>query len=711
MKAAASPLYCALVFLAACVVAETTRDAAPEPEPEPDWEWQHYFGDPARSHHSPLAQINRSNVAQLEVAWRYDAGLPESAFSEIQCNPIVIDGVLYATAPRSEVFALDAASGREIWRFAPSDHGGSVQGKSRGVSYWRSGDDARILATAGADLWALDARTGKPALSFGDAGRIDLRDGLPHGRQSSFVSSTTPGVVYRDLYILGTRVSEDAGAAPGDVRAYDLHTGAVRWVFHTIPHSEEFGADSWPEGAWRTHGGANSWAGITLDSERGMVFVPTGSATPDFWGGERPGANLFANSLIALDAETGERRWHFQFVHHDLWDRDLPTPPNLVRLEREGRRIDAVAQPTKSGHVFLFERETGKPVYPIEERPVPAGFLEGEWISKTQPFPTAPPPFTRQGFRLDMIDDRDETMRAKWLERLSGLHMGENFIPPSLEGSLMFPGYDGGAEWGGAAWDEDSGLLYINANEVGAILRVMQPPRDFNPRSLYLERCALCHGTELEGTGTGPSLLGISERQTAVELYTAIVVGGGRMPGFPDIPLPIVARLIAYLESPQDPSAALAKLDAQQGQRSPFISAGYLYLRDEEGVPITTPPWGTLSAIDLAQGEIRWQIPLGDYPHLAKRGIRQTGTENYGGPIVTDGGLLFIAASADDRIRAFDKASGELLWEAELPTSGFATPTTYSVAGRQFLVVAAGGGKLGRKPGSQYIAFSLPSAD
>jgi len=709
MKAAASLLYCALVFLTACAVAETTPDAAPGPEP--DWEWRHYLGDPARSHHSPLAQINRSNVAQLEVAWRYDAGLPESAFSEIQCNPIVIDGVLYATAPRAEVFALDAASGREIWRFAPGDHGGSVQGKSRGVSYWHSGDDARILATAGADLWALDARTGKPVESFGDAGRIDLRDGLPHGRQSSFVSSTTPGAVYRDLFILGTRVSEDAGAAPGDVRAYDLHTGAVRWVFHTIPHPDELGADSWPEGAWRTHGGANSWAGITLDSERGMVFVPTGSATPDFWGGERPGANLFANSLIALDAETGERRWHFQFVHHDLWDRDLPAPPNLVRLERDGRHIDAVAQPTKSGHVFLFERETGKPVYPIEERPVPAGFLEGEWISETQPVPTAPPPFTRQGFRLDMIDDRDETMRAKWLEKLSGLPMGENFIPPSLEGSLMFPGYDGGAEWGGAAWDEGSGLLYVNANEVGAILRVMQPPKDFNPRSLYLERCGLCHGTELAGTGTGPSLLGISERRTAVELYTAIVVGGGRMPGFPDIPLPIVARLIAYLESPEDPSAALAKLDAQQGQRSAFISAGYLYLRDEEGVPITTPPWGTLSAIDLAQGEIRWQVPLGEYPHLAKRGIRQTGTENYGGPIVTDGGLLFIAASADDKIRAFDKASGELLWEAELPTSGFATPATYSVAGRQFLVVAAGGGKLGRKPGSQYIAFSLPGAD
>jgi quinoprotein glucose dehydrogenase len=302
-------------------------------------------------------------------------------------------------------------------------------------------------------------------------------------------------------------------------------------------------------------------------------------------------------------------------------------------------------------------------------------------------------------------------MRAKWLEELSGLPMGENFIPPSLEGSLMFPGYDGGAEWGGAAWDEASGLLYVNANEVGALLRVMQPPKDFNPRSLYLERCALCHGTQLAGTGTGPSLLGIPERRTTVELYTAIVVGGGRMPGFPDIPLPIVARLIAYLESPEDASAALAKLDAQQGQSSPFISAGYLYLRDAEGVPITTPPWGTLTAIDLARGEIRWQIPLGEYPHLAKRGIRQTGTENYGGPVVTDGGLLFIAASADDKIRAFDKASGELLWEAELPTSGFATPATYSVAGRQFLVVAAGGGKLGRKPGSQYIAFSLPSAD
>jgi quinoprotein glucose dehydrogenase len=697
-----------------CFGSGPSPDPSPERSPESasdslrDWEWRHYLGSPGRSHASPLAQIDRDNVSRLEVAWRYDSGAPESAFSEIQCNPIVVDGVLFATSARAHVFALDAATGRPLWRFDPFEHGSDALARVRGVVHWGGPEGDRIFSAAGRDVWALDAETGRPIESFGAGGRIDLRQGLAHGRESAFVSATTPGVIYRDLLILGTRVSEDYGAAPGDVRAYDVETGALRWSFHTIPYPGEPGAETWPEGAFESHGGANSWSGLSLDVERGLVFVPTGSATPDFWGGERPGNNLYANSLIALDAATGERRWHFQFVHHDLWDRDLPMPPNLVTIERDGRQIDAVAQGTKSGHVFVFDRVTGEPVFPIEERPVHPGIMEGEWVSPTQPFPTAPPPFTRQGFDLEMIDERGKGFREAQIARLAGARMGENFIPPSLEGSIMFPGFDGGGEWGGASWDAETGLLYVNANEVAGLLALMERPKGFNPRTLYLEKCAVCHGPELEGTGVGPRLRDVGDRRTVVEIYTAIVLGGGRMPSFAEIPLPIIARLTAYLTNPDDPSAALAALEAGPGSSAPYVTKGYVYLRDEQGVPINRPPFGTLSAIDLARGEIRWQVPLGEYPHLVEQGRRGTGTENYGGAVVTGGGLLFIAATADEKIRAFDKRTGEVLWEAQLPAAGYATPATYSVDGRQFVVIAAGGGKLGTKSGSEYVAFALP---
>jgi quinoprotein glucose dehydrogenase len=703
----------ALLALVVPALAAVTGCTWPEPPHETspakrDWEWRHYLGDPARTHFSPLAEIDRSNVHRLEVAWTYDTRGGDDKVAEMQCNPIVVNGVLYATTGRAQIFALDAATGRELWRFDPSAHGSEIQARSRGVMHWHASDGPRILAAAGQDLWSLDARTGQPVPSFGNAGRIDLRRGLGPERADAFVTVTTPGVIHDGLVVLGSKVREEAGSAPGHVRAFDLYTGEVRWTFHTIPRDGEFGADTWPAGAAKTHGGANSWPGIAFDEARGMLFVPTGSATPDFWGGERHGDNLFANSLIALDVSTGERIWHFQIVHHDLWDRDLPAPPTLVTLEREGRRIDAVAQTTKSGHVFLFERENGRPVFPIEEQPVDTSVVPGEWVSPTQPIPSAPPPFTRQGFRLDMLDDREEGFREKQTARLEGMRFGENFIPPSLEGSTMYPGYDGGAEWGGSAWDQSSGLLYVNANEVGAMNRIMERPKGFNPRSVYAEKCGVCHGADLAGTGVGPSLLGIKARRTNVEIYTVVVLGSGRMPGFSDIPLPVIERLTAYVMDPEDPSAALAKLDARPGSTSRYVSAGYLYLRDEEGVPINEPPFGTLTAIDLAKGELRWQVPLGEYPHLVERGIRNTGTENYGGPVVTAGGLLFIAATADEKIRAFDKATGEVLWEAALPASGFATPATYSVGGRQYLTIAAGGNKLGTRPGSQYVTFALP---
>lgn len=673
----------------------------------PDTDWPHYLGDLARSHASGLRQITPRNVDRLEVAWRFDTGAKAGSFSEMQCSPIVVAGVLYATNHSSVVFALDAASGAERWRFDPQAHGSAAQTRNRGVAYWRAADGtgARIFAASGQDLWALDAQTGAPVEDFGEGGRLDLARGLAHTGSSPNVSLTTPGAVYGDLLILGTRVSEQAGAAPGDVRAFDVRSGALRWSFHTVPYAGELGAETWPAGAARQRGGANAWAGVTVDVERGLVFAPTGSASPDFFGGDRPGDNLFANSLIALDAETGERRWHFQIVHHDLWDRDLPSPPSLVTLERDGRQVAAVAQTTKSGHVFLFERETGEPVFPIEERRVPRGAVAGEVVAETQPFPTLPPPFTRQRFTLAMLDDRPSAQA--WAERLTGMRMGRPFIPPTLGGTILYPGYDGGAEWGGSAWDAKAGLLFVNASEVASLLELSEAGAEVDARSFYRASCAACHGAELEGTARGVSLRGVVERRTPIELYTTIIGGVGSMPGFPTLPMPVMGALIAFLSHPDDPAAARAVAAAAVGNER-YVHGGYIDLKDDDGIPIQHPPWGTLTAIDLSAGALRWQVPLGSFPELARRGLADTGTPNYGGPIVTASGLLFIAATADETIRAFDSRSGELLWRAPLPASGFATPISYAVGGKQYVVVAAGGGKLGRKPGSQFVAFALP---
>jgi len=670
--------------------------------------WTVYGGGPDSIRYSALNQINRGNVQRLQVAWTFDTG---DAFqdSEMESNPIIVDGWLYATTPKLRLIALDAATGKLRWSFDPRQNQRDFgKARNRGVTYWTDGVDRRIFFVAGPWLYALNARTGAPANSFGEDGRVDLRQGLGPPAEMS-ISATSPGIIYHNLLILGSIVSETLPASPGDIRAYDVHSGKIRWTFHTIPHPGEFGYDTWPKDAWQYIGGANNWAGMSLDEKRGLVYAPTGSAAFDFYGSNRKGDDLFANTLLALKAETGERVWHFQAVHHDLWDRDFPAPPSLVTVRHNGRPVDAVAQITKSGHVFLFNRDTGEPLFPIEERGVPASDVDGESAAPHQPLPLLPPPFARQAFTEEMISKRTPQAHAAVLARFRQVRSAGQFVPPSLAGTVIFPGFDGGGEWGGAAFDPASGLLYVNANEMPWILRLVEAPsKPASGRALYNSRCAGCHRQDLKGSPPEfPSLLDVARRRTRDQIAAIVHHGSGRMPAFTKLSPDAVSAVIAYLTTGAD-------LPVAAGPRSPwpieqkYMHDGYNKFLDPDGYPAVQPPWGTLNAIDLNQGKIAWSIPFGEYPELAAKGMRNTGCENYGGPVVTAGGLVFIGATIRDRkFHAYDKDTGKLLWETTLPAAGTATPATYEIDGRQYVVIAAGGGKWGAPSGGSYVAFAL----
>ena len=674
--------------------------------------WAAYGGGPDNIHFSSLKQINRENVGRLSVAWSYDTRDALEG-SEMQCNPVVVDGVLYATSPKLRVFALDAETGKELWSFDPNEGRRARRGRNRGVTYWESGPEAekqrRIFFGHQHWLYALDAETGRPVKGFGDAGRVDLRVGLGRDPQTATIGLTTPGVIYQDLLIVGSLVSEGLPSAPGHIRAYDAQTGQLRWTFHTIPQPGEYGYETWPKEAWKYAGGANNWAGMALDVERGLLFVPTGSAAFDFYGANRHGDNLFANTLLCLDAKTGKRKWHFQIVRHDVWDRDLPTAPALVTVNRNGRRIAAVAQATKSGHIFIFERETGKPVFPIKYRKTSTVGVDGEKLAESQPFPTAPPPVSRQVLTEEMLTTRTPAAHAAVLEKFRQLRSNGQYEPPSREGTIVFPGFDGGPVWGGGAFDPATGLFYINSTEVPCILRLVERPKKIVPsgKSLYERDCASCHGRDLQGIPPQfPSLVTIGRKLTEAELRGVIRNGVGRMPGFPSLGDAAMASLIRYLVTREDHNtvaeAATSEIDLK------YDIEGYTRFFDPDGYPAVKPPWGTLNAVDLNRGAIAWRIPLGEHPELAAQGIRDTGSWNYGGPIVTASGLVFIGATNyDKKFRAFDAATGKLLWETTLPFAGNATPATYEVNGRQFIVIAAGGGKRGAPSGGTYVAFAI----
>lgn len=692
-----------------------------------DADWPVYLGDPGGTHYSALKEIDRSNVARLQPAWTFHTG-DATQNSQIQCNPLVIGGVLYATSPQHKLFALDAATGTELWRFDPLARGDITGGRgvNRGLAFWSEGGERRLLYTASHFLHAVDPETGALIDSFGDHGRVDLLDGLDRDVHALFLVGTTPGAIYRDLIIVTTRVGEGPGpAAPGHICAYDVRTGKRRWIFHTIPWPGEFGHETWPPDAWKDVGGANCWGGITVDRDRGIAFVPTGSPAFDFWGGNRIGDNLFADCLLALDAATGRRLWHFQFVHHDLWDRDPPAPPVLCEVVRDGRRIAAVAQTTKSGHVWLFNRETGESLFPWSEQPVPASDLDGESASPTQPFPEKPAAFARQHFTEDEVTNLSEASRADVLARLRAAVPHRPFSPPSLRGTVILPGFDGGGEWGGAAVDPD-GVLYVNGNEMAWILQMVPTHTgDANlGSSLYGQLCISCHGPDRRGNAAAniPSLVDVATRIKPEDAAQLLRTGRGVMPSFAFLTNAQRSALVDFLFGLKSHIAAIDAIanDAQRNPEMagdlsnafipPYTSTGYNRFLDPDGYPALRPPWGTLNAIDLNTGEYRWRRPLGELPELTARGVPATGTENYGGPLVTAGGIVFIGATKDEKFRAFDSATGALLWETTLPAGGYAAPATYTAGGRQFVVLACGGGKMGTRSGDSYVAFALPVA-
>ena len=694
-------------------------------------DWATYDGQPSGDHYSNLRQINRKNVHALKQAWTFDTGEKGG----LQTNPLVIGHQLFAYTPTQKVIALDAASGKKLWVF---DIGTPGLQPTRGLTYWTDGPHAILFAGILNYLYALDPATGKPVSSFGDNGRIDLRkDTAGSDESQAFAALTSPGVIYKDTIILGFRTPETKPALRGDIRAYDVQSGKLRWTFHTIPHPGEAGYETWPRDAWKTAGAANNWAGMAVDDKLGIVYVPTGSAVSDFYGYDRIGDDLYADCLLALDANTGTLIWHFQGVHHDIWDRDFPSPPALLTVRHNGKLVDAVAQTSKQGFIFLFDRRTGKSLFPMEERPFPASTVAGEQASLTQPIPLSPAPFGRQRLTSDMLTTRTPEAHAAALKAFAAMRSEGLFVPFSVDKqTVIFPGFDGGAEWGGPAVDVKTGVLYVNANDLAWTGELTETRRGGTlGYTTYQSQCSMCHGADRQGVPPAfPSLLDIQKRLSDTQITEVVHNGKGRMPAFANVQAAHLAALLDYLKSGRSEDSSNVNLDAKYGDREGVVTAqpsarqkvqstlappegepkyqftGYRRFLDPDGYPAVAPPWGTLSAIDLNNGKYLWKIPLGEYPELAAKGIAHTGTENYGGPIVTAGGLVIISATNfDHKIRAFDSHNGTLLWSANLPYSGNATPATFMVNGRQYIVIATSGGRDPKgAQGAAYVAFALP---
>jgi quinoprotein glucose dehydrogenase len=675
-------------------------------------DWPVYRGDPKGNQYSALAQIHAANVHKLERAWEYKTG-DANQRSTMHVNPVVVNGVMYVTTPSLKAVALNAATGKEIWSFDPAKHnnGNVVRLRNRGVVYWKGAEGERIFHFVRDRAYAVDAKSGALLTSFGGNGFIDLRQNLGVDPESAVIEMTSPGAVFKNFLIIASRVNESYDASPGHIRAYDTVTGALKWIFHTIPKDGQLGYDTWKWVKGENYGGANAWGGVTIDEQRGWVFAATGSATEDFYGGFRRGNNLFANTVLALDATTGERKWHFQTVRHDIWDYDNPPAPILVTIGSGPSAKDAVVQLTKMGYTFVLDRDTGKPLFPVHELPVPRSTVPGEETAAMQLVPLKPQPLVRQNLTEADLTSITPEARAQALKDFRRYLSGPIYTPPSLQGTITTPGHLGGAEWHGASFDPVLNMLYVNVNEAPTINR-LRPVFETGPegspnelgRQIYDRTCAACHGAARQGTPPHTPAL-VDVKRTAQEIETVITQGRNAMPAFRQFRPREVSALAAFLKTP--PRDGPADPTATHPDR--YTMDGYPLFLDPHGVPAIAPPWGTLNAIDLVSGEIAWKVPLGEYPQLVAKGIRNTGSLNFGGAVATAGGVIFIAATADEKMRAFEKSSGRVLWEHQLPAGGYATPSIYMIDGRQYIAIAAGGsGKNATKSGDSIIAFALP---
>ena len=679
-------------------------------------DWPVYRGDPKGNQYAAIAQIHAANVHRLRRAWEYRTGDADQR-STMHVNPIVVNGVMYITTPALKAVALDAATGRELWSFDPAGHndGKVVRLRNRGVAFWEGAEGARIFHFVRERVYAIDAKSGRSIPTFGTKGFIDLRQNLGVDPATAVIEMTSPGAVFKNLLIVASRVNESYDASPGHIRAYDTVTGEMKWIFHTIPQQGQLGWDTWKWVKGENYGGANAWGGVTIDEQRGWVFAATGSATEDFYGGFRKGSNLFANSVLALDASTGERKWHYQTVRHDVWDYDNPPAPILVTLRSGGTSRDAVVQLTKMGFTFVLDRDTGEPLFPVHEVRVPRSTVPGEETWPTQLFPLKPQPLVRQTLTEADLTRITPESHAYALNQFRRYLSGPIFTPPSLQGTITTPGHLGGAEWHGASFDPVLNMLYVNVNEAPTINRLRPihdrpgdgalTPEQFG-RRVYERTCAGCHGVERQGTAPHtPALLDLPAARRDIE--QVIAQGRNAMPAFPQLRPRELSALSAYLKTA---SSAVKRDPASESTADRYTMDGYPLFLDQHGVPAIAPPWGTLNAIDLVSGDLAWKVPLGEYPQLVAKGIRNTGSLNFGGAVATAGGLIFVAATADEKIRAFEKHSGRLLWEHQLPAGGYATPSVYMIDGRQYLAIAAGGsGKNATKSGDSIIAFALPA--
>ncbi len=662
-----------------------------EPEPSAAYvtagdNWASYFGDPAGTHFSSLTQITRDNVSQLREVWRFETPDPGS----LQTTPLVIDGTMYVVSPQQKVIALDAATGEQQWVF---DSGIGTQTAVRSLGWWSDDTESRLFSSVANYIYALNPADGTVITEFGDGGRIDLRKNLQGVPEDNGFHATSPGTVYKDLYIIGGRVSETTPSAPGDHRAYDVRTGDLRWAFHVIPLPGEPGAETWPENARQTQGGANAWGGTTIDTDRGIVFIATGSASDDFYGGDRLGDNLYANCVIALNADTGEKLWHFQAVHHDLWDSDFPAPPVLLTVTHDGERVDAVAAASKNGYIYLFDRVTGESLFPIVEEEVPPSTVPGEVAALTQPIPLIPAPLNKRSITRDELTDRTPEMRA-WAQAEYDNMLGtqQHYTPLSVDRpTMVIPGWKGGLEWGGITADPEKGIIYINANNwisLGMLADTAAFKDSGEGERTYRVQCMGCHGPELEGVPPSfPSLVDIEQRLSAEEIADVIQNGRGFMPGFPLLDEATVTNIISFISSGED-SVAPARLSSRTSN-SKYVFTGYDYFHDPEGFPAGPTPWGTFNAIDMNTGEYLWTVPFGEFEELAEQGITGTGADSHGGSVLTASGVIFAGGTQRDRkFYALNSDNGETLWEGMLPGYDRATPATYAVDGKQYVVIA-----------------------